>query len=47
MEQLATYARILGLPLKVAASPKELKSCLEERGAQDLVLIDPAAEESE
>jgi flagellar biosynthesis protein FlhF len=40
VEQLATYARILGLPLKVAASPKELKSCLEERGAQDLVLID-------
>ena len=42
VEQLATYARILGLPLKVAASPKELKSCLEERGAQDLVLIDTA-----
>ena len=42
VEQLATYARILGLPLKVAASPKELKSCLEERGEQDLVLIDTA-----
>jgi flagellar biosynthesis protein FlhF len=42
VEQLATYARILGLPLKVAASPKELKTCLEERGEQDLVLIDTA-----
>jgi flagellar biosynthesis protein FlhF len=42
VEQLATYARILGLPLKVAASPKELKSFLEERGEQDLVLIDTA-----
>ena len=42
VEQLATYARILGLPLKVAASPKELKSCLEERSEQDLVLIDTA-----
>ena len=31
VEQLATYARILGLPLKVAGSPRELKSCLEER----------------
>jgi len=42
VDQLATYARILGLPLKVAASPRELKSCLEERGEQDLVLIDTA-----
>ena len=42
VEQLATYARILGLPLKVAASPKELKSCLEKRDEQDLVLIDTA-----
>lgn len=42
VEQLATYARILGLPLKVAASPKELKTYLEERGEQDLVLIDTA-----
>jgi flagellar biosynthesis protein FlhF len=42
VEQLATYARILGLPLKVAASPRELKSCLEEREEQDLVLIDTA-----
>jgi flagellar biosynthesis protein FlhF len=42
VDQLATYARILGLPLKVAASPKELKSCLEERDEKDLVLIDTA-----
>jgi flagellar biosynthesis protein FlhF len=42
IEQLKTYARILGLPLEVAISREELKEIIEKNGHQDLLLIDTA-----
>jgi flagellar biosynthesis protein FlhF len=42
IEQLKTYARILGLPLEVAASGGELKEIIGKNRDQDLLLIDTA-----
>ncbi len=42
IEQLKTYARILGLPLEVAISREELKEIIEKNRRQDLLLIDTA-----
>jgi len=42
IEQLKTYARILGLPLEVAVSREELKEVIEKNADQDLLLIDTA-----
>ncbi|MHB8346429.1 MAG: flagellar biosynthesis protein FlhF [Acidiferrobacterales bacterium] len=41
-EQLRTYARILGLPLRVAASGEELRSALAGFSDKRLVLVDSA-----
>jgi len=42
IEQLKTYARILGLPLEVAVSREELKEIIGKNRDQDLLLIDTA-----
>jgi len=42
VEQLKTYAGIIGLPLKVANSPEELSQAIEELGSCDIVVIDTA-----
>ncbi len=42
VEQLRTYAEIIGVPLKVALSPEELGDCLASLGDCDLVLVDTA-----
>ncbi len=42
VEQLKTYARILGLPLEVAATPEELGTIIEKNRQQDLLFIDTA-----
>lgn len=42
VEQLKTYAEIIGLPVQVAYSPKELKDGLAKLKDRDLVLIDTA-----
>jgi flagellar biosynthesis protein FlhF len=42
VEQLRTYADILGLPLAVANEPREMRGALESLGPVDLVLIDTA-----
>ena len=42
MEQLRTYANILGVPLKVVYSEEEMKAAREEFGGYDLVLVDTA-----
>lgn len=42
VEQLRTYANILGVPLKVIYSDKEMKQTLTEYGDYDVVLIDTA-----
>jgi len=42
VEQLRTYAGIIGLPLKVANSPDEMKQAIEELGACDIVVVDTA-----
>lgn len=42
VEQLRTYARIIGLPLKVAADPQDLADGLGELNDLDVVLIDTA-----
>jgi flagellar biosynthesis protein FlhF len=41
-DQLATYARILGVPMHVAASARELGAVLEASASRRLVLIDTA-----
>ncbi|NLM40793.1 MAG: flagellar biosynthesis protein FlhF [Firmicutes bacterium] len=42
VEQLKTYAEIIGLPLHVAYSPKELKEGIAKLKDRDLILIDTA-----
>ncbi|MBL4698547.1 MAG: flagellar biosynthesis protein FlhF [Phycisphaerales bacterium] len=42
VEQLRTYAGIIGLPLKVANSPEELSRSIEELSDCDIVVIDTA-----
>jgi flagellar biosynthesis protein FlhF len=42
VEQLKTYAEIIGLPVQVAYSPKELKEALRKLQDKDLILIDTA-----
>ena len=42
VEQLRTYAGIIGLPLKVANSPEELAQAVEELAECDIVVIDTA-----
>ena len=42
VEQLKTYAEILGLPISVIYTPKEMKSAIEAYQDKDLVLIDTA-----
>lgn len=40
VEQLKTYSRIMGVPLEVASTPKELEAALSRHQDKDLVLID-------
>ncbi len=42
VEQLKTYAEIIGIPVQVAYSPRELKDCIERMADRDLILIDTA-----
>jgi flagellar biosynthesis protein FlhF len=42
VEQLRTYAEIIGLPLAVANSPSEMNRAISELGDVDIVLIDTA-----
>jgi flagellar biosynthesis protein FlhF len=42
VEQLKTYAELIDLPMKVVASPDEMRRALQELSALDLVLIDTA-----
>lgn len=40
VEQLKTYSRIMGLPLEVASTPKELEKAISLHCDKDLILID-------
>ncbi len=42
VEQLKTYSRIMDIPIDVANTPDELKSCVETHRDKDLILIDTA-----
>ena len=42
VEQLKTYSRIMGIPLEVASTPKELEKAVEKHGGSDLIFIDTA-----
>lgn len=42
IEQLKTYSRIMGIPLEVASTPKELEKAVEKHSACDLIFIDTA-----
>lgn len=42
VEQLKTYSRIMGIPLEVASTPKELEKAIEKYAQFDLVFIDTA-----
>ncbi len=42
VEQLRTYAEIIGLPLAVANAPNEMRGAIDALGEVDLVLIDTA-----
>lgn len=42
VEQLKTYSRIMGIPLDVASTPKELEKAVEKHAACDLIFIDTA-----
>ena len=42
VEQLKTYSRIMGVPLEVASTPKELEKAVEKHSECDLILIDTA-----
>ena len=42
VEQLKTYAEIIGVPLDVAFTPQELKEAIAQRSEYDLILIDTA-----
>lgn len=41
-EQLKTYSKIMGVPLEIASTPKELAKAIESHGDKDLILIDTA-----
>jgi len=40
VEQLRTYARIMGLPLEIALSPEEVSAGVEKHAEKDIVLVD-------
>lgn len=40
VEQLRTYARIMGIPLEVALSPDEVTAAVEKHADKDVVLVD-------
>jgi flagellar biosynthesis protein FlhF len=42
VEQLKTYSRIMGIPLEVASTPKELEKAVEKHSACDLIFVDTA-----
>ncbi len=42
VEQLKTYTKIMGIPLDVASTPKELERAVERNSDCDLILIDTA-----
>lgn len=42
VEQLKTYSRIMGIPLEVASTPKELEKAVEKHTACDLIFVDTA-----
>lgn len=42
VDQLRTYANIIGLPVRVAATPREMKDACESFSDRDIVLIDTA-----
>ncbi len=42
VEQLKTYSRIMGIPLEVASTPKELEKAIEKYSQFDLIFIDTA-----
>ncbi len=42
VEQLKTYAEIIGVPVDVAFSPTELKEAIERRREYDMILVDTA-----
>jgi flagellar biosynthesis protein FlhF len=42
VEQLRTYAGILGVPIEVAGSPEELTDAVERMGDMDVIIIDTA-----
>lgn len=42
VEQLKTYSRIMGIPLEVASTPKELEKAVEKHSDCDLIFIDTA-----
>ena len=42
ISQLAIYARILGIPIKAASSPKSLRKALRELADKHLILVDTA-----
>lgn len=42
VEQLKTYSRIMGIPLDVASTPKELEKAVEKHSDCDLIFIDTA-----
>jgi flagellar biosynthesis protein FlhF len=42
VEQLKTYSRIMGIPLEVASTPKELEKAVEKHSTCDVIFIDTA-----
>ena len=42
VEQIMTYSRIMGIPLEVASTPKELEKAVEKHSSCDLIFIDTA-----
>jgi len=42
VEQLKTYSRIMGIPLEVASTPKELEKAVEKHASCDLIFVDTA-----
>ena len=42
VEQLKTYSRIMGIPLEVASTPKELEKAVDKHSDCDLIFIDTA-----
>ncbi|MCL2058733.1 MAG: AAA family ATPase [Oscillospiraceae bacterium] len=42
VQQLKTYAEILGIPVSVAYTPGEIKQCIQDFADKDLILIDTA-----